>query len=290
MIWCMLLKICNSLAIVPIRSTGIYTTLHRIYSFGFLTYSFLSLFYNIYGKFTDTGYIEYSRVLVLLEITFYTFLSSTVIATVASTAFVKSEKLKRVFERLKNIDRQLNKHHKPPQLWSIFILLHTTTVPTMACDVTVLLNFVGTNVYQYQLQKVFLWYHVTITNILLSTLAHDIRLKFARLNESLEDRWKNLTEKYKGIRYCRIQPHNRIKVSTYFEEYRNFYDRLSDVVDDCNQIFGVTFLLFVLANISNIVYYSFAFIYFNLWQFWMVGFLWIAVSMVSRFSCISLNR
>lgn len=282
MMWCILLKICNSLAIVPIRCKGIYSTLHQIYSLGFLAYLIFNLFYNIYGKFTDTGYTEYSTVLFLVDITCYTFLSSTVIVTVASATLIKSGSLKKVHERLENIGKKLNTR-TPPQLWVVFLLLHALVIPTMVCDTTILLKFVGTHVYRYHASKMFMWYHATITNILLSTLACDIKSKFARLNENLEKRWKHLIEKYKGIRYCRIQPHNRLHISRYFEEFRNNYDVLCDVVDDCNRIFGITFLLFVLTNISNIVYYTFAFIYFNLWQFWMVGFLWIAVSAVSQY-------
>lgn len=237
-------------------------------------------FYTVHILFKET-FSVLNSVYKFIDYLVYFFESLAIVILILVNIFYRPNKLRNIFKKLKNFDNFIG-IKGPLNFWTIFITLNLLISFVIIYQPLLCLRDFPREVCVPYIGRVVLWYYKTLTVMLLYVLAKEMKVKFESLNDLLMRTGSKLSGNFGGdFKHASNLAREKKAALKRLGRIKNLYDELCGIVDDYNEVFGVTLLSYTLVTISNILLWTIAAIYSDILEYKLISALWLIKTIVS---------
>lgn len=273
------LTICKIFAIVPISNR--YIKYYKMYSSVIVVLVILNFYVYTIQILYNKAFAVQDLVYKVADYLAYFFESSTIVVLIVMNIFYRSNTLSNMFQKLTNVEN-FTGARKYVDFWIIFICLHVLVIFVIIYHPILCLRYFVKDLCTPYIGRVILWYYKTLVVILLYVTAKEIKLKFACVNGLLMKTGSKLTGNFgENLQHGTNLSSEKEAVLEDLGHIKKLYDELCDIVDDYNEVFGVTLLSFTLVTISNILLWTIVAIYSEITENKLISIIWLSKTLVS---------
>lgn len=275
------LAICKIFSIVPISDKSIYIKYYRAYSLLIILLVIINCYFHITDILYNDKFYILESIYKVVDYLVNFFESIAVVVLVIMNIFYRPNTLRNIFEKLKNFENFTGTRNCA-DLWTIFIFLNLLISFLIIYQPLICLTYFVEDVCMPYIGRIVLWYYKTLTVMLLYVLAKEMKLKFTSVNELLVKTGRKLSGNF-GEDFQYVNDLNGVKKTALKDlgHIKKMYDKLCDIVDDYNEVFGVTLLSYTLVTISNILLWSIVAIYSDILENKLISAIWLFKTIVS---------